>query len=112
MRLALIVRTLGTHGGTERFVHGLAVWLRDAGARVDVWCVSVEQPVAGVTVRRMPFHARGRPWKLWALHRAALRIPTSDYDCVLSFVRGGRPSIYRAGGGCHAAFRHRTGRYL
>jgi UDP-glucose:(heptosyl)LPS alpha-1,3-glucosyltransferase len=110
VKLALIVRTLGTHGGTERFVYGLAQWLRDAGHHIDVWCVHVEAPLPGITVRLMPLRARGRPWKLWALHRAAMTIPSDEYDRVLSFVRGGRPDIYRAGGGCHAAFRQRTSR--
>lgn len=110
MRLALIVRTLGTHGGTERFVHGLCAWLRDAGHAVDVWCARVEIPVPGVQVRPLPIRARGRAWKLWAFHRAALAVPREPYDRVISFIRGGAADIYRAGGGCHAAFRARTGR--
>lgn len=110
MKLALIVRTLGTHGGTERFVHGLSGWLRDAGHQVEIWCAAVESPVDGVTVNHLPMHARGRAGKLWALHRAAGRVPHGEYDRVLGFVRGGKPGIYRAGGGCHAAFRQRMGR--
>ena len=110
MKLALIVRTLGTHGGTERFVHGLATWLLRAGHDVDVWCAAVTEPIPGVRVQPLRVRARGRAWKLWALHRAAARVPHAPYDCVLGFVRGGAPTIYRAGGGCHAAFLERTGR--
>ena len=111
MRLALIVRTLGTHGGTERFVHGLSAHLVAAGHAVDVWCAAAEDIPPGVQARPLAVRARGRAWRLWALHRAALRVPRDDYDLVASFVRGGQPDLYRAGGGCHAAYLARTGRW-
>ena len=111
MRAALIVRTLGTHGGTERFTHGLARHLVAGGHAVDVWCAAAEDTPAGVRVRRFPLRARGRAWRLWALHRAACAVPSGEYDLVFSLVRGGQPDLYRAGGGCHAAYLQRTGRW-
>lgn len=110
MKLALIVRTLGTRGGTERFVFGLAKWLRDRGHQVAVWCEAVEQPLPGIRPRPLRANGRGRLWKMWRLHRAAFDIPRDQYDAVLGFVRGGEPDLYRAGGGCHAAYRRRLGR--
>ncbi|MEL6341873.1 MAG: glycosyltransferase family 4 protein [Myxococcota bacterium] len=110
MRLALLVRTLGTMGGTERFVYGLARSLLAMGHRVDVWCQRVDQELRGVAVHALGAGGRGRIWKMWSAHRAALRIPADDYDLVLGFIRAGRPGLYRAGGGCHAAYRRRLGR--
>ena len=40
MRLALVVRTLGRAGGTERFVHGLAGHLAAAGHEVTAFCAA------------------------------------------------------------------------
>lgn len=104
MRLALVVRTLGRDGGTERFVHGLAGYLLSAGHTVDVWCASVAQPIAGVTTRPLRLRGRGRTLKMLSLARAAAMVPAGDYDLVCGFIRGGAPGLYRAGGGCHAAW--------
>ncbi len=110
MRVALIVRTLGRDGGTERFVHGLAGWLVAAGYTVEVWCAAVSQPIEGVVVRPLRMWGRGRTLKMLSLSRAAAGVPAGDYDLVAGFIRGGTPGLYRAGGGCHAAWRAASGR--
>ncbi|MCK6506571.1 glycosyltransferase family 4 protein [Myxococcota bacterium] len=109
-RIGLLVRTLGTSGGTERFVHGLAGHLRDHGFPVTAWVVDVAQEVEGVEVRRLVVPARGRAGKLRALARAAEHIPTDAQDLLLGFVRAGAPDLYRAGGGSHRAWMARLGR--
>ncbi|MFT5683141.1 MAG: UDP-glucose:(heptosyl)LPS alpha-1,3-glucosyltransferase [Myxococcota bacterium] len=110
MKLALIVRTLGRDGGTERFVHGLASYLLTAGHTVDVWCAAVAQPIEGVTVRPLRLLGRGRTLKMLSLSRSAATVPAGDYDLVCGFIRGGSPGLYRAGGGCHAAWLAASGR--
>lgn len=104
MKLALVVKRLSTHGGTERFVSGLAAWLAGRGHQVDAWCVGVDTPVEGVEVRSLGWAGRGRLGRLVAFDRAARRIPAQDYDLVIGFARGGAPELFRAGGGCHEAW--------
>lgn len=110
LRLGLVVRTLGTDGGTERFVHGFARWLVDQGHAVRVMAVAAPQPVEGVEVALLPVRARGRAAKLRALAAACDEVRRDDLDVLLGFVRGGRPDIYRAGGGSHRAWMARLGR--
>lgn len=110
MKIALLVRTLGRDGGTERFVHGLAGHLIEAGHQVDVWCASVVQPIDGVGVRPLALRGRGRLLKMLSLSRAAARVPAAQYDLVSGFIRGGTPALYRAGGGCHATWLAARGR--
>ena len=105
MKLALIVRTLGRGGGTERFVHGLAGWLVARGHAVDVWCAAVKQPIDGVNARPLRLMGRGRLLKMLSLNRAAAAVSGAPYDLVCGFIRGGQPGLYRAGGGCHATWR-------
>jgi len=111
MRLSLLVRRLSTHGGTERFVHGLAGWLLAQGHEVHCWCAAVDAPIAGVQVHLLPLRARGRVGKLLALDHAARAIPPDAQDLLLGFVRGGQPALYRAGGGSHRAWMARHGRF-
>lgn len=106
MRVALLVRRLSTHGGTERFVCGLSRWLAAAGHDPHVWCTGADAGGAGegVTVHHLRAGGRGHTLKLLSLDRASRRIPYDDYDIVLGFVRAGRSDLYRAGGGCHEAW--------
>jgi len=110
VKLGLLVRTLGTDGGTERFVHGFARWLLAHDQAVRVLAVAAPQPVDGAEVELLPVHARGRARKLSALASAAAGIERRDLDVLLGFVRAGRPDIYRAGGGSHRAWMARLGR--
>ena len=108
MDLGLIVRRLSTHGGTERFVHGLTGWLLAAGHRVTVWCAAVDDSVSGADVESLGWLGRGRLVKAARLDAAAQRVPRERYDLVLRFVRSPGADLYRAGGGCHAAYLERA----
>jgi len=104
VKVALVVRRLSTQGGTERFTHGFARWLLEAGHRVTVWCAGVDSPIDGLEVQELAATGRGRLWRMWSLARAGSRIPTEDYDAVLRLIRAPGPGVYRAGGGCHRAW--------
>lgn len=112
MKVALVVKRLSTHGGTERFVSGLSAFLAEQGHRVEVWCSGVDAGaprVAGVEVRDLPVSGRGRILKMLALDRASRKIRRDDYDVVMGFVRAGASDVYRAGGGCHEAWMQHRG---
>lgn len=110
MKLALVVRRLSRHGGTERFCHGFSRFLVDGGHQVDVWCAAVDVAAPGVAVRPLAVWGRGRLLKAWSLDRAARAVPRADYDLVVRFIRSPGPDLYRAGGGCHAEWLLRDGR--
>ncbi|MCB9777408.1 MAG: glycosyltransferase family 4 protein [Alphaproteobacteria bacterium] len=110
MKVGLLVRTLGTNGGTERFVHGFCRWLVSQGHEVVVHCAAVDGAVEGAEVRLLPVRARGRVGRLRALDRAAEAIPPEDQAVLIGFLRGGRPDLYRAGGGSHRAWMARQPR--
>jgi UDP-glucose:(heptosyl)LPS alpha-1,3-glucosyltransferase len=110
MKLALVVRRLSQHGGTERFCHGFTQFLVDRGHQVDVWCTAVDLAVPGAEVRPLAVWGRGRLLKAWTLDRAARAVPRSDYDVVVRFIRSPGADLYRAGGGCHAEWLRRDGR--
>jgi UDP-glucose:(heptosyl)LPS alpha-1,3-glucosyltransferase len=102
VKLALMVRALTSHGGTERFVLGLARFLVAAGHAVTVHCRRVETEVPGAQVRLLPGAVgRGRLFKGMLLERAVH--VREDADVVLGFVRAPGFDVFRAGGGCHAA---------
>ena len=71
MNVALVVRRLGTHGGTERFGTGLARRLVAAGHEVTCLCERVETPVPGVRVAPVRVVGRGRIARSLAFARAA-----------------------------------------
>ena len=104
MKLGLVVRRLGTQGGTERFVHGLAGHMVSAGHEVEIWCAAVDSPVPGVRTHAVRPAGRGRLGKMWAMQRAVSRIPRGGLDHLLGFVRAPGVDLWRAGGGCHASW--------
>lgn len=104
MRLGLVVRTLGTQGGTERYVHGLARHLLAQGHEPVVFAERVDLAIEGVEVRPLRAAVRGRSARLRAMARAAGAIERRDLDLLLGFLRGGSPDVFRAGGGSHLAW--------
>lgn len=104
MKLALVVRRLSLNGGTERFVAGFARHAHAAGHQIDVWCFGADFTIDGVVVRKLGPSGRGRLGRMWAQKRAVQQIPREDYDCVMGFIRCPGFDLYRAGGGCHAAW--------
>ena len=98
---AIIVKTLGVNGGTERFVWGLCHWLRQYNLPVVVYCQRVERQPDGIRVVCLPSVGRGRIWKMLELDHYARQLTNRR---VLSFVRAGNPTLYRSGGGSHLAW--------
>ncbi len=102
MNVALVVRRLGTHGGTERFGVGLARRLVAAGHAVTCLCERVETPVPGVRVEPVRVAGRGRIARSLAFARAPRRIRGADL--VVGLARAVGCDLLRAGGGCHEAW--------
>ena len=71
---------------------------------MDIWCFGADLTIDGVVVRKLGLSGRGRLGRMLAQGRAVQRIPREDYDCVMGFIRCSGFDLYRAGGGCHAAW--------
>jgi UDP-glucose:(heptosyl)LPS alpha-1,3-glucosyltransferase len=93
----------------ERVAHGFAQWMVREGHCVDVWCDEFVGGVDGIRHRRLGSTGRGVVWKAMSLASAVSRVPVDDYRGFLHFERGGRGGVYRAGAGCHGAFRQQVG---
>lgn len=107
-RLHLIVRTLGTQGGTERMVHTFARWLMAHNADVHVWCGGVTHPIEGLPTHRLRPTGRGRVGRLWAARRWLRQVPQDGLR--VGFLRIPGLDVLRAGGGTHRAWLARAGR--
>ncbi len=103
MRVSLVVRSLGVHGGTERVALGLARHLVAAGDAVTAWVLDNGQSVPGVQVRRLPW-GRGRLLRMASLGRGVAQARSVPADVVCSLVRSPGADVWRAGGGCHERF--------
>ncbi len=104
MKLAIVVRRLSTHGGTERFVRGFVDVARDQGHELRVWALEAGDEPDGVEVNVARFQGRGRMGHMLAMARHAGSIPREEVELVLGFVRVAGLDLYRAGGGSHAAW--------
>ena len=102
MTLHVLVRTLGIHGGTERFTHGFVHWAVQNGHSICVHSVRVENPIDGITHQPIPIYTRGRFLKMAELDYRLQQRAKELHDPQICMVRGGASPIYRAGGGCHA----------
>jgi UDP-glucose:(heptosyl)LPS alpha-1,3-glucosyltransferase len=107
MRVALVVERFEARGGGVEAVawvvaHGLA----EAGDEVHVfarWAQAAEPN--GPRVHRLAVPAAWQPARVLAFSRAAARAaPRGSFDVVQSFSRTRHQDVYRAGGGCHAAY--------
>lgn len=105
MKVALVVRALSVHGGTERVALGLARHLVAAGDAVTAWVLDDSEAVEGVTLRRLP-RARGRLPRMLALRQGVALARQRDPEVVLSLARSPGADVWRAGGGCHARYLH------
>lgn len=101
MNVALVHRRYTTHGGTERFLVGLARFLLQEGHMVHVYCNRVDSPEPGVHFHHLPML---RPAKVLSLWRSASSVPVEDHDVVLGLGRHLPHDVFRAGGGAHEAF--------
>jgi UDP-glucose:(heptosyl)LPS alpha-1,3-glucosyltransferase len=104
VKIALVARAMGTHGGTERVLLGFAGWLAARGDEVTVYCERAEETPAGVRVVPLPVGGIGRVTRAVSLYRASAAIPIAAHDVVLGLGRTTGHHVYRAGGGSHRAW--------
>ena len=104
MRVALVARAMGTHGGTERVLVGFAGWLAARGDDVTVYCERADSTPPGVRVVSLHVRGFGRVTRALSLYRASTAIPIGEHDVVLGLGRTTNHHVYRAGGGSHRAW--------
>ena len=106
----LVVRRWSTHGGTERYVHGLAHWLVRRGVRTTVWCHELDLAAPPeVDVRAVGPGGRGRLGRLLAGMMRARKV-TED-GLRVGFLRAPGFDVLRAGGGAHGASMQRLNKW-
>lgn len=111
--MALVVERFRPHGGVEqtawRVAHGLAA----GGDEVHVFAREFSPPrhpePAAPRLHLLPVPALWQPWRVLAFSRAAARAaPRGEFDAVHAFSRTRHQDLFRAGGGCHAAYMERA----
>lgn len=105
MKLALVCRPFVFHGGVETATAGLVGELVRRGHRVDLLSLRGQEPVPGVTIRRLPVLPLPSLLRLVSFGiaaRAAAR--AGDYDIVQSHERMTGADLYRAGEGTHRGY--------
>ncbi len=107
MNVALVHRRYTEHGGTERFLVGLARYLRGQGHMVHVYCNEVRDDLRsepGLTFHHLPMLRRGAIAKVLSLWWSSARAARGGHDVVVALGRTRGHDLYRAGGGAHAAY--------
>ncbi len=107
MDVALIHRRFTEHGGTERFLVGLARFLRRRGHMVHVYCNEIRSDLRsepGITFHHLPMIRFGAIAKVASLYWSSARAARGGHDVVAAFGRTRGHRLYRAGGGAHAAY--------
>ncbi len=107
MRIALVVERFAPEGGgVEAVAHRVAQGLAEAGEEVLVFCrEGAGPPPEGVALHRLRVPRGWQPARVLAFSAAAARaVAGIRPDVVHSFSRTLHQDIYRAGGGCHAAY--------
>jgi len=105
LRVAVVHKSFGLDGGTERMTEALVRGLSARGHELHVFAGSVDPRFRRVRMAHFhPLGVGGPGGGLRALRlllSAALRVRRSNYDVVLHMGRSGPLDVYRAGGGCH-----------
>ncbi len=112
MKVAFALRRFAADGGTGRYGHALARSLLMGGHEVRVICMehslgSSLEPWLGTTLQlrtlRVP---RLGSWYTMSAFASAVRHDLVESGCDVSLALGRIPGldVYRAGGGCHAAY--------
>lgn len=109
MNLALVHRRFTEQGGTERFLVGLARFLLSAGHEVHVYAEERRPDLASLPVvfhplPRWPVGGLVRLLGLWWASGAAAR---GGHEVVMGFGRTRGHTLWRCGGGAHAAYLER-----
>ena len=112
MKIGLVHRRFTTHGGTERYLVGLARWLVREGHEVHVLCNEVREDLKqepGVRFKHLPMWRPGLAVQMaswwWSARRAE---DAESWDAVMGFGRTPGHQLFRAGGGSHAAYLRRV----
>jgi UDP-glucose:(heptosyl)LPS alpha-1,3-glucosyltransferase len=112
--VALVIERFQPRGGVERAAWTVAHGLAAGGDEVHVFAREVaEEAARGPEPRprahRLRVAARWQPWRVLAFSRAARQAaPRGRFDVVHSFSRTRHQDLFRAGGGCHAAYMERA----
>ena len=110
MRIALVIERFEPHGGgveavAWRVAHGLVA----AGDDVHVFARTAAAEHEGMTVRSLGGPSGWQPLRVWAFSRAAAGATRAgNFDAIQTFSRTRHQDVFRAGGGCHAAYMERA----
>jgi len=114
VRVALVVeRFLASGGGVEQAAWNVAAALARSGEEVHV-CAregSDSEPPPGVRIHALQGPRFWQPLRVLVFSQrsgAWIRSARPPFDVVHSFSRTRHQDVYRAGGGCHAAFMQQT----
>jgi UDP-glucose:(heptosyl)LPS alpha-1,3-glucosyltransferase len=104
LRIALVIERFEPGGGAENVAWAVAHRLADRGEAVRV-VARTAHPSARVPVDLARVPRSWQPLRVLAFSAAAARrAPRGSVDVVHSFSRTRHQDVYRAGGGCHAAY--------
>jgi UDP-glucose:(heptosyl)LPS alpha-1,3-glucosyltransferase len=105
VNVAFVHRRFTEHGGTERFLVGLARHMLGQGHVVHVYSNEVRPDLRGLPVsfHHLPMVKLGQAAKVLSLWRASASI-RGRHDLVMGFGRTTGHDLFRAGGGAHQAF--------
>ncbi len=107
MDIALVHRRFTEHGGTERFLVGLARYLRDRGHMIHIYCNEVREDLRGepgLRFHHLPMVKLGMSAKVASLYWSSGRAARGGHDVVMGFGRTRGHDLFRCGGGAHAAY--------
>ncbi len=108
MRIALIIERFQPEGGVESAAWATAHALAQAGCDVNVFAREARD-AEGIAVHRLDVGRGWQPRRVLAFSRAAAAAaPRGRFDAVHSFSRTRHQDLFRAGGGCHAAYMERA----
>ena len=106
MNIALVHRRFTEHGGTERFLVGLARHLLGQGHVVHVYCNEVRSDLRELPLHfhHLPMVKLGQAAKVLSLWQASAAIDPGRHEVVFGFGRTIGHDLFRSGGGAHQAF--------
>jgi len=111
MRIALVIERFEPHGGgVESAAWQVARHLAAAGERIHVLARVATAPPHpdAIQVHRLPVPTAWQPLRVERFSRAAAHCARElRADVVHSFSRTRHQDVFRAGGGCHAAYMQR-----
>lgn len=116
MRIALVIERFDPRGGGVEAVawnvaQGLAAGAT-GGDEVHVFARKADvadEPAGGPEIHRLRVRAGWQPIRVWRFSRAAAAATGAGaFDIVQTFSRTRHQDIFRAGGGCHAAYMERA----